>query len=62
MAVYDFSQLTKLWAQDKITTEQAVGQLMLHLSDLAERVSRLERAQKSVAARELPGKPKLTDA
>lgn len=52
MAVYDLSQLTKLWAQEKITAEQAVGQLLLHISDLAERVGRLERTQKGGAMSE----------
>ena len=47
MAMYELSQLTKLWAQEKITPEQAVGQLLLHINELAERVGRLERVQQN---------------
>ena len=50
MAVYNLNELTKLWAQEKITSEQAIGQILLHISDLVERLNRLEQKPRRNAA------------
>lgn len=43
MSTYDFSQLVKHWGMESITSEQAIGQILLHLQSLRERVGVLER-------------------
>lgn len=43
MSRYELSQLIKLWKQNAITTEQAIGQLLLHLQELLDRVKTLEQ-------------------
>lgn len=43
MAAYELEQLLKLWASEKLTTEQAVGQLMQQLLILDTRIGQLER-------------------
>lgn len=43
MSTYDFSQLVKHWGMESITSEQAIGQILLHLQSLRERVVVLER-------------------
>ena len=48
MSVYDLQHIIKLWERDKLTTEQAVGQIILHLQSLSKRVNALEKqAEKS---------------
>lgn len=54
MAMYNLSQLMKLWAQDKVTQEQAIGQILLHLNDLAERLSKLEQKGQASVSRPRP--------
>ena len=43
MSKYDFEELVKMWALEQITTEQAIGQMLLQLRELLDRVNRLER-------------------
>ncbi len=43
MSAYNLQQIIKLWERDKLTTEQAVGQIILHLQALSKRVSVLEK-------------------
>ncbi len=52
MSKYDLAALIKMWEQDKLTVEQAVGQMMLHMEALAQRVGSLEKAQEK--ARQQP--------
>ncbi len=48
MSAYDLQQIIKLWERDKLTAEQAIGQIILHLQTLSKRVSSLEkRAEQS---------------
>ena len=39
---YDLAELVKRWEREEITTEQAIGQLLLWLVILSERVVELE--------------------
>lgn len=43
MSTYDFSHLVKLWSLESITSEQAIGQILLHLQSVLDRVQILER-------------------
>jgi serine phosphatase RsbU (regulator of sigma subunit) len=42
MGTYDWQQLIRRWQSGELSVEQAVGQLILHLQELSERVGRLE--------------------
>jgi len=55
MAVYQLEELLQLWAGEKITAEQAIGQLLLHYRTLAERVGALEKWLEE--ARQLQSRP-----
>ncbi|MEZ4861033.1 MAG: hypothetical protein R3C14_07000 [Caldilineaceae bacterium] len=43
MNTYDMSQIIKMWEHMEITVDQAIGQLMLHVQHLTQRVTALER-------------------
>jgi hypothetical protein len=43
MSQYNLQQFIKLWAQEKITTEQAIGQILLQIQELTERVKQVEQ-------------------
>jgi len=43
MSQYNLSQFIKLWAQEKVTTEQAIGQILLQLQSITERVKAVEQ-------------------
>ena len=43
MSQYNLQQFVKLWAQERLTTEQAIGQILLHLQELAERLKAIEQ-------------------
>jgi hypothetical protein len=43
MSRYDLEELVKMWALEKITVEQMIGQVLLHLRALADRVTVLEQ-------------------
>lgn len=43
MSQYNLQQFVKLWAQERLTVEQAVGQLLLHIRELSERMARVEQ-------------------
>lgn len=45
MTPHDLSNLIRLWEQERITTEQAIGQLLLQVHSITERVVKLERAR-----------------
>ena len=45
MTPHDLSTLIRLWEQERVTTEQVIGQLLLHLHGLTERVVKLERTR-----------------
>lgn len=43
MNTYNISEIIKMWEHVEITVDQAIGQLMLHIQELTQRVSTLER-------------------
>jgi hypothetical protein len=58
MSRYDLEELVKLWALEKITVEQMIGQVLLHLRALADRVNVLEQNDRarSAGASPAPGR------
>jgi hypothetical protein len=46
MKRYDLSELVKRWELEEINAEQAIGQILLWLVVLAERIAKLEAAQR----------------
>jgi len=47
MSKYKLEDLVRLWATENLTPEQAMGQVLLHLRELAERVEKIERSLRS---------------
>ncbi len=45
MGVYSLDELVRRWQISDLTTEQAIGQMLLVLQELDARVQELERAQ-----------------
>lgn len=45
MTPHDLSNLIRLWEQERVTTEQVIGQLLLHAQNITERVVKLERSR-----------------
>ena len=43
MGSYNLDELITLWERDKLTTEQAVGQILLKLRSLSQQIRELER-------------------
>lgn len=43
MSKYEVNALLSMWAQDKLTVEQAVGQILQHLQALLGRVGQVEK-------------------
>jgi hypothetical protein len=43
MGNYNLDELITLWEREKLTTEQAVGQILLMLRELSDRIGELER-------------------
>jgi len=43
--VYALPDLIKRWEREELTVEQAIGQILLWLDDLGERIQRLENGQ-----------------
>lgn len=43
MSTYDLQDLIHLWETERITLEQALGQILLHLQALLERLEALEQ-------------------
>lgn len=43
MSGYELSQMIKMWERDQLTTEQAIGQILIHLHQLSERLGLLEK-------------------
>ena len=45
MSAYDLDTILKKWGRADLTTEQAIGQILLLLQSISQRVGRLEVAQ-----------------
>jgi hypothetical protein len=43
MGSYNLDELITLWERDKLTTEQAVGQILLKLRSLSQQIREMER-------------------
>lgn len=42
MSAYELQVLIRKWQREELTAEQMIGQLLLHMQRLSERVGRLE--------------------
>lgn len=47
MSAYDLDTVLKKWERDELSTEQAVGQILLLLQMVLQRLGRLEVAQEN---------------
>lgn len=43
MSTGNIDELIRMWEHVELTADQAIGQLMLHIQELAQRVNMLER-------------------
>lgn len=43
MSHYELQQLIRMWEQEKLTSEQVVGQILLHLQAITVRVGQVEQ-------------------
>ena len=43
MNTYNISEIIKMWEHVELTVDQAIGQLMLHIQELSQRINTLER-------------------
>ncbi|MBK9053668.1 MAG: hypothetical protein IPL78_23030 [Chloroflexi bacterium] len=43
MNPYELKQIIKMWEQETLTTEQAIGQILLHLQTVGQRLGQLEQ-------------------
>ena len=46
MSTYSITTLLRLWKQNEVTAEQAVGHAIQHIATLTERVSELEKRRR----------------
>lgn len=54
MGLYAYDELVTHWKNERITTEQAIGQLLLHLGAVYERLRQMERRMNSIAPASSP--------
>ena len=52
MSAYDLDTMLKKWEREELTTEQAVGQILLLLQTVSQRIGRLEVAQENIRRQE----------
>lgn len=43
MNTYNLNQLIKMWSKEELTTEQAIGQILLQMQTLSTRISTVEK-------------------
>lgn len=43
MNPYELKQVIKMWEQETLTAEQAIGQILLHLQAVGQRLGQLEQ-------------------
>jgi len=56
MNPYELKQVIKMWEQETLTAEQAIGQILLHLQAVGQRLGQLEqRVEQRVSGRKLRG-------
>ncbi|MEZ4734084.1 MAG: hypothetical protein R3E79_43885 [Caldilineaceae bacterium] len=49
MNTYNINEIIKMWEHVEITVDQAIGQLLLHVQELSQRVATLERRLESMS-------------
>lgn len=52
MSAYDLDTMLKKWEREELTTEQAVGQILLLLQSVSQRIGRLEVTQENIRRQE----------
>lgn len=52
MSAYELQELVRKWQREELTAEQMIGQLLLHLQRLSQRVGRLEALQQKGRGKE----------
>lgn len=55
MSAYDLETIVKKWERAELSTEQAIGQILLLLETLSNRVGRLESDQAKIRRQEKSG-------
>ncbi len=43
MSSYNLNQIIKMWTKEELTTEQAVGQILLQMQSLSTRIGTVEK-------------------
>jgi len=51
MGTYGLPELIRRWGREQLTTEQAIGQILLLLVELDKRLRKLERRRESLSKR-----------
>ena len=51
MSAYELDAILKKWERAELSTEQAIGQILLLLQNISDRVGRLEVAQSEIRRR-----------
>ncbi len=54
MGLYAYDELVAHWKNERITTEQAIGQVLLHLGAVYERLRQVERRIHSITPASSP--------
>ena len=54
MGAYELKEVVERWQAEKLTTEQAIGQVLQHLQELKERLGEVERRLREVERGSLP--------
>ena len=57
MSQYELPILIKRWAQEAVTVEQTIGQILLYLDDVLERIKKLEQRAQSAQSAETESTP-----
>ena len=51
MGTYGLQEVIRRWGREQLTTEQAIGQILLLLVELDKRLQKLERRRESLSKR-----------
>jgi hypothetical protein len=54
MATYTLPELSRRWEHEQITSEQAIGQLILYLTEQQQRLTELEKRLRQLEQRNAP--------
>ena len=53
MSTYGLERVIQMWSMDKLTAEQAIGQMLQLMQDMDERIKALERRAEARRARQM---------